>query len=324
MDRVLSVLARHAVLSVLGVLIIVFTGLQGPIFLSPDNVGNVLRQISFDGIVALGETVVLIGGGIDISVGSVLSMSAALTMGLQPLGVPVAVTAALLFGALVGTINGLLVTRARIVPFVATLGSMTVVQGLMLSYTRQEPIPGSVEWFTVFGSGSLGPIPIATLFLLGAVVFCYWLLTYTRLGRNFYAVGGNAEAARLAGVSVDRHRFATYVFSGVCAALGGVLLASRLNSSTIHIGLDTPLAVLAASIMGGASLLGGRGTVLGTVLGVLALGVLSNGMDLLGVFTYYQTAIRALILVAVVVIDSFYGLQLLARARRRAVAGAPS
>jgi ribose/xylose/arabinose/galactoside ABC-type transport system permease subunit len=316
MDRVLAFLARRAVLTVLIVLFAVFALLTPSVFLGGQNVSNVARQVSFNGIIALGQTVVLISGGIDISVGAVLSMAAALTMGLQPYGVGVAVGAALLFGLLVGVVNGALVTKVGIPPFIATLGSMTVVQGLMLSYTHQQPIPGDVPWFTVFGGGSLGPIPVPTLFLAAVALFCYWLLNHTRTGRNFYAVGGNPDAARLAGIDLDLYRFLPYVLSGFCAALSGVLLASLLNTSTIHIGLDTPLAVLAAAIMGGASLLGGRGTVGGTLLGVVALGILSNGMDLLGVFTYYQIAIRALILVAVVVIDSFYTARMQARARQ--------
>jgi ribose/xylose/arabinose/galactoside ABC-type transport system permease subunit len=316
MDRVLAFLARRAVLTVLIVLFAVFALLTPSVFLGGQNVSNVARQVSFNGIIALGQTVVLISGGIDISVGAVLSMAAALTMGLQPYGVGVAVGAALLFGLLVGVVNGALVTKVGIPPFIATLGSMTVVQGLMLSYTHQQPIPGDVPWFPVFGGGSLGPIPVPTLFLAAVALFCYWLLNHTRTGRNFYAVGGNPDAARLAGIDLDLYRFLPYVLSGFCAALSGVLLASLLNTSTIHIGLDTPLAVLAAAIMGGASLLGGRGTVGGTLLGVVALGILSNGMDLLGVFTYYQIAIRALILVAVVVIDSFYTARMQARARQ--------
>jgi ribose transport system permease protein len=321
MDRLLGFLARRAVLSILLVLFAVFTVLQPSIFLSEQNVANVARQVAFNGIIALGETVVLISGGIDISVGAVLSMAAALTMKLQPLGVGVAISAALLFGLAVGVINGLLVTRIGIPPFIATLGSMTVVQGLMLTYTQQQPIPGHIAWFTVFGAGSLGPVPVPAIFLTAVAIFCFWWLNHTRSGRNIYAVGGNPEAARLAGIEVDLYRFLPYVFSGFCAALSGVLLASLLNTSTIHIGLDTPLAVLAASIMGGASLLGGRGSVGGTLLGVLALGMLSNGMDLLGVFTYYQIAIRAVILVAVVVIDSFYTNRIQTRARRQAHAG---
>ena len=321
MDRALAFLARRAVLTILLLLVLVFSALRPDVFLSGQNAGNLLRQVSFNGIIALGETLVLISGGIDISVGAVLSMSAALTMKLQPHGVGIAVGAALLFGLTVGAVNGLLVTKVGIPPFIATLGSMTAVQGMMLTYTEQQPIPGHVEWFTVFGAGSLGPVPVPALFLAGVAAACYWLLNHTRTGRNLYAVGGNPEAAQLAGVGLDRHRFLPYVCSGGCAALAGVLLASLLNTSTIHIGLDTPLAVLAAAIMGGASLLGGRGSVGGTLLGVFALGVLANGMDLLGVFTYYQIAIRAVILVAVVVVDSFYTNRVQARARRRAYAG---
>jgi ribose transport system permease protein len=304
-EKTLPILAKQTIFIVLFALILIFA-LSSPNFLTGSNIQVVARQISFDAVVAFGQVVVLIAGGIDLSVGSVLSMAAALTMGLQPLGVGVAVAAALLMGVFVGAVNGILVTRFKIVPFIATLGTMTAVYGLMLTYTKQNPIPGKVDWFTFFGDGSIGPVPVPFAIMLVLLLLLHVLLTYTRFGRNLYAVGGNAEAAQLSGVRVERVQFWAFVISGFCAALGGVLLASRLNSSTIHIGLQTPLLVLAACIMGGASILGGRGSALGAFWGVLALGILSNGMNLLSVFTYYQLGIRAIILIIVVAVDAFY------------------
>ena len=321
-ERLWSFLAKQTMIIVLLGLIILFSALNPQRFLSGENIHNVARQISFDAIIAFGQVVVLIAGGIDLSVGSVLSMAAALTMGLQEHGVGVAVAAALLMGIGVGVFNGLVVTKGKVVPFIATLGSMTAVYGAMLTYTQQKPIPGQVEWFTMFGSGSVGPIPIPTIFMLALLVVFHVMLTYTRFGRNMYAAGGNPEAARLAGIQVDRYRFWAFVLCGFCSALSGVLLASRLNSSTIHIGLQTPLLVIAACIMGGASILGGRGSALGALWGVLALSILSNGMNLLSVFSYYQMAIRAVILIFVVAVDAFYVTTVRMRLARASAIGA--
>jgi len=305
-ERLWGVLAKHTIIIVLVGLIIVFAVACPQVFLSGENIQNVARQISFDVIAAFGELVCLIAAGVDLSVGSTLAMAAALTMGLQGYGVGVAVGAALAMGLVVGAFNGLLVTKGRIVPFIATLGSMEIVYGAMLTYTGQRPIPGRSEWFASIGNGSVGPVPLPTVIMLVLLGTFHVLLNYTRFGRNMYAAGGNPEAARLAGVQVDRYRFWAFVLSGFCAALSGVLLASRLNSATIHMGLQTPLFVIAACIMGGASMLSGRGTAVGAALGVLALTILSNGMDLLGIFTYYQMAIRAIILIFVVAVDAFY------------------
>jgi len=320
--RLWSILTRQTIVIVLVGLTVLFSVLNFQRFLSGENIHNVARQVSFDTIVALGQLVVLIAGGIDLSVGSVMAMSAALTMGLQGYGVGTAVAAALLMGIVVGVFNGLVVTRGKVVPFIATLGSMTAVYGMMLTYTRQQPIPGQVEWFTVFGSGSVGPVPIPAIIMLVLLVVFHVLLTYTRFGRNMYAVGGNQEAARLAGIQARRYLFWAFVMSSFCSALSGVLLASRLNSSTIHLGQQTALFVIAACIMGGASILGGRGSTLGAFLGVLALTILANGMNLLSIFTYYQMAIRAIILIAIVAIDAFYATTVRRRLMRASAIGA--
>jgi ribose transport system permease protein len=321
-ERLWGILSRQTIIIIVLALMIIFSIADPTVFLSGNNIHNVGRQVSFDAIIAFGEVIVLIAGGIDLSVGSVLAMAAALTMGLQGYGVFVAVLAALLMGAGVGAFNGFLVTKGKVVPFIVTLGTMTAVYGMMLTYTKQQPIPGKVEWFSIFGSGSVGPIPIPLIIALLLLVVFHIVLTYTRFGRNIYSVGGNLDAARLRGIPIDRTRFWAYVISGVCAALSGVLLASRLNSSTIHIGQQTPLAVIAACIMGGSSILGGRGSIIGAFLGVLALGILANGMNLLSIFTYQQLAIRAILFILVVAVDAFYTSTVRKRLARASAIGA--
>lgn len=307
MVRIGRVFGQQTGLLILAGIFLVFSLSAGDFFLSLGNMENLARQISLDAPVVFGEAVVLIAGGIDISVGSNLAMAGAITMGLQPLGTPVAVLAALLFGVLIGAVNGLLVTKGKIVPFIATLGTMSLVRGMVLTYTGQRPIPGTDSDFTFWGAGNVGFIPVPLIVTLLLMLALFIFLKFTRTGRNLYAIGGNKEAAHVAGISVEKYQFIAFVISGFTSSLAGVLLAARLNSATVQVGNDTPLLALSAAIIGGASLLGGRGTIVGAFIGVLALGMLTNGMNLLGVLTYYQIAIRALILIAVVAIDAFTG-----------------
>jgi ribose transport system permease protein len=230
------------------------------------------------------------------------------------------VAAALAFGLGVGALNGLLVTRFGIVPFVATLGTMSLVRGLLLTYTQQQSIPIKNETLAWLGN-DLGPLPLPLLSSLALLALLSLMLSRTRMGRDIYATGGNREAAYLAGVAVDRSLFLAFLASGLLAALAGVLLAARLNAATVLLGMDTPLLTISAAMIGGASLLGGRGTMLGAFLGLVALGVLNNGMNLMGVHTHYQIAIRALILVAVVALDALAARLARRRAAARAVAG---
>lgn len=319
MLRTLRFLSRNTILIILASLLLFFSIARPETFLSGLNVTNVMRQVSFDSLIVLGQTLVLIGGGIDLSVGSVMAMASALAVGLQPLGVIPACLIALLFGGLIGAVNGFMVTRLRIVPFIATLGTMTVVRGLLLTYTQQQPISGTVEWFSSISNTSLGPIPVPTLILIVIALLVHLLLARTRFGRNLYAAGGNLEACRLAGINADRYKFWAFVICGALAALAGILLASRLNSATIHIGQDTPLLVLTAAILGGASMRGGRGSVPGAMMGIITLAILSNGMNLMGVVNFYQLAIRAILLLVVVVLDAFYTTQLRERMTQSAV-----
>lgn len=310
------ILQQNTVILLIG-LIIIFSLLIGKYFLQVGNIQNIARQISFNIPLALSLTVVLIVGGIDLSVGSVMAMSAALTMGFQPFGTYLAVGIALLFGLLIGTLNGFLVTKGKIVPFIATLGTMTLVNGIMLTYTRQQPIAGKDDAFTFWGSGSLGPIPMPIIIVLIISLLLHVVLQYTKFGRNLYAVGGNMDAAFLSGISVERFKIYAFMISGLLAAICGVLLASMLNSSSTQIGADAALWAIAAAIIGGASMTGGKGNVLGALLGVLTLGILVNGMNLLGVSTYYQIGIKAIILITVVTIDAISVLNLRKRLARQ-------
>jgi ribose/xylose/arabinose/galactoside ABC-type transport system permease subunit len=297
-------LTRQTALIIFAALFLLFTALLGSTFTGPTNLGNMSRQVAIDAPHVMGQVIVLIAGGIDISVGSVMAMSAALAIGLQGYGVGVAVMAALLFGATVGAVNGLLVTKGKIVPFVATLGTMSVVRGMVLTYTKQQSMPSSVESFGFWGGGSIGTIPMPLIISVTIMVVLWWFLRNTAGGRGLYAVGGNKETAYLAGVPVAKVQFTAFVLSGTLAAVSGVLLASRLESANAQTGIDTPLLSIAAAIIGGASLLGGRGGIVSAFLGIASLGTLSSGMNLLGVSTYVQIATKALVLIGVVVVDA--------------------
>jgi ribose transport system permease protein len=308
--KIRQYLLNQNIAIILVLLFVFFSITVGDLFLNAQNLHNIVRQTSLDIPLALALTVVLIAGGIDISIGSVLSMAAAITMKMQPQGTYLAVFLALVFGMIIGAINGLLVTKGKIVPFIATLGTMTLVRGMMLTYTMQASVSGKDEFFTFWGDGSIGWIPTPFIIVLVISIVLYIVLKYSQFGRNLYAIGGNPEAAFLAGIRVDRYKFFAFVISGFLSAVAGVLLASRLNSSTPHIGLDSANWAIAAAIMGGASMAGGRGNVLGSVFGVFSIGILVNGMNLIGVDTYYQIGIRALILLIVVVVDAISALNL--------------
>lgn len=294
---------RTALLVALGVFV-TFAATAGGTFLSAGNMGNVARQISLDAPLVFGSMIVLIAGGIDISVGATMAMAAALAIGLQPYGTGVAVAGSLGFGLAMGLLNGLLVVKARIVPFVATLGTMSLSRGLVLTYTHQQPLSGTDEAFAWWGGGDIGPLPVPLLVTLGLLLVLSAWLGGTKAGRNLYAIGGSREAAYLAGIPVARYEILAYVLSGGLAAVSGVLLASRLNSASVQLGNDTPLLAISAALIGGASLLGGRGRLTGAFFGVLALGMLGNGMNLMGTHTYVQIAVRAAILIAVVALDA--------------------
>jgi ribose transport system permease protein len=264
--------------------------LLSPSFLTTPNLLNVLRQISVNALLAFGMTTVILGAGIDLSVGSVLAVSGALAAGLSVAGwpAPAAMAAALLAGALMGLFNGVFVAVFRIAPFIVTLGGLTIFRGVALVYTDGRPITGLPSAFDALGNGVVLGIPAPVWIMLAFLGLTHFLLRYTALGRTIYAVGGNEEAARLSGIPIVKVKLFTYAYSGLASALGALVLTGRLNSAQPTAGSGFELDAIAAVVVGGTSLFGGRGGVLGTFLGAAIIGVLNNGMNLLDVSAFYQ------------------------------------
>lgn len=310
-----TVLARSQSLIALLLMILAFSLLADG-FLSRDNFWTVMRQISVNLCVSVGMTLVILTGGIDLSVGSILALSGAIMAGLLKrgtelealnlyigYGASVAVLIGLLAGALLGCFNGIMVTRFRVPAFIATLAMLTIARGLTKLYTGGEAITGLGEVFTGIGSGQWLGIPNQFWIAAGIVLAAMVLLRKTRFGRYVYAVGGNEEAAKLSGLSVNRVKRRVYVLSGTLAAVGGLIVTSRLNSATPIAGEGLELDSIAAVVIGGTSLSGGRGSIAGTVLGALIIGVLNSGLVIMGVDPFWQQVIKGCVILVAVVID---------------------
>jgi len=269
-------------------------------FLGESNLGNLLRQIVTNGLVSLGMLVVILSGGIDLSVGPVVALAGIVGAGLLnalpwPLAVPIGVVVALVAGA----VNGALVAYFRMPPFVATLATMSAFRGLVYVYSETPVVPTNTS-FRKFVVSSVGPVPSVALVMLGCFVLVSLFLGRTTAGRNLYAIGGNAEAVRLAGIDVRAHQLLAYVVCGGFAGLGGLILTSRLGIAQPSVGSGMELDAIAACVIGGAALSGGVGTVRGTLAGVLLLGLISNLLNLYNVQAYYQQIFKgALIVLAV-------------------------
>ncbi|MBB2927715.1 ABC transporter permease [Paraburkholderia silvatlantica] len=276
-------------------------------FLTLDNLLNVMRQASINALIAFGMTLVILLGGIDLSAGSVLALSSVIIATLLSAGTPavVATFAGLLAGGLMGFANGLVISKGKVAPFIATLGSMTVLRGLALVVSNGSPISSfNSDFFSLLGGGyvaRLVPIPVVLMLVMFGV---FWvLLRKTVFGRHIYATGGNAESAKLSGVKVDRIQLWVYTIAGVMSALAGVVLTSRLNSAQPTAGTGYELDAIAAVVLGGTSLTGGRGWIFGTLVGALLIGVLNNGLNLLDVSSFYQQVIKGIVILLAVLID---------------------
>jgi ribose transport system permease protein len=275
-----------------------------PRFLTEANLENLVVQSAAAGIIAVGMTVVLVGGGFDLSVGSTMALTGVVTVALLGHGLPVALAGGIAIGAAVGLCNGLLVTRARINPFIATLATMIVVRGLALLAAGGEPHFADSIAFDQLGNGEVLGVPAPAVFLVAAFLVVGLIMRYTVFGRDVYAVGGNEAAARMAGVDSAKVRTWTYVVAGVAAALAGVLVSARLNAASPTVGEDAALAGITAALLGGTSLYGGVGGVVGTLEGLLTIAVLGNGLNLLDVPAAYQTLATGLVLIAAVLLES--------------------
>jgi len=275
-------------------------------FLTADNLLNVFRQSAVNAMISLGQLAVIITGGIDLSVGSILGFCCVMVALLMHAGVPpaIAVAAALAIGLALGAINGILLTKLHLPhPFIPTLGMMNVARGLALVVSGGFPISELPSGFRFWGAGSIGWIPApAILVVLCCAAFSVFL-GRTTIGRDIYAIGGNRQAARLSGVPVDGRLILVYALSGLTAAVGAIVLAGRMNSGFPLAGVGGELDSIAAVVIGGASFLGGVGTVSGTLVGALLMGVLRNGLNLLNVSAAWQTVVIGVVIVAAVWVD---------------------
>jgi ribose/xylose/arabinose/galactoside ABC-type transport system permease subunit len=277
-------------------------------FLSPENLINVLRQNSMLGIVALGMTFVILAGGIDLSVGSLLAVAGVIAAGLAEWGVTIAAVIAIVATTFLGVINGLIIAKARIQPFIVTLGMMIAARGLALAYTNEKnvAVPPSAGDFAWLGQGWIAgfvPVPIAILIIIYTIGWV--VLNYTAFGRHVFGLGDNDEAARLMGLNIDRLTIIVYLISGMLAGLAGVILASRLNTGSPVEGVGRELDAIAAVVVGGTLLTGGKGSLVSTLYGVLLLGVIFNIFNLEGQITpWWQLVLRGAILLAVVILQN--------------------
>lgn len=287
-------------------LIIVGLSILSPYFMTMNNILNIIRQTSIYGIIAVGMTFVILTGGIDLSVGSILALSGAVAAGLmknQSVAPLVAALAAILVGAGIGLINGLLVTIGRIAPFVVTLGMVTIARGLALIYTKGYPISGFGEGFRQLGGGYFLGIPIPVIVFILMVALAWFILNHTRLGRYTYAIGGNEETVKLSGINVKFYKSMVYVIVGIMSSLSALILTARLNSAEAVAGQGYELDVIAAVVIGGTSLSGGRGSIIGTLIGALLIGTINNGMNLLGISPYFQQVVKGGLIIGAVILD---------------------
>jgi inositol transport system permease protein len=318
--RIWTIASRFAPLIFLICLMAIFAVME-PRFLNATNLFNVMRQISITGLIALGMTFVILTGGIDLSVGSLLAFSAIVaaavskgsagnTLSLDAetaVGHPwyVALVVATGIGLIGGFFQGLGITRLKVPPFVVTLGGLSAFRGLTLWFSGGGPISGLDADFRWWGQGQIGPVPVPVILFLVLAAICHIILRHTRYGRHVYAVGGNPEAARLSGLNVDRIVLSVYVVVGFLAGLAGFVLSARLNSAEAVAGIGYELTVIASVVIGGTSLFGGAGSIWGTVVGAVLIGVLVNGLVLNNVSSYIQQIIIGLIIIAAVAFDRY-------------------
>ena len=292
--------------SVLILLVIcVFATILSPSFLSVTNLFNVFKQITVAGIVGCGMTFVILTGGIDLSVGSILGLSGVLASGvLASTGnTAAAVAVSLIVGMACGAVNGFFVSVCGIPPFISTLGMMTLLRGVILVYTKGSPIPIKVDSYKFFGKGSIAGIPVPVIILIVVFLLAHYILTQTTYGRSVYAVGGNREAARLSGIRVKTSEFLVYTLNGLMCGMAGLILTARLGSAQSTSGTGIEMDAIAAVILGGTSLSGGVGFVLPTVVGAMIMGIIDNILTLMNVNPHATNIVKGAVILIAVLVD---------------------
>ncbi|ARI75636.1 ABC transporter permease subunit [Halobacillus mangrovi] len=289
------------------ILIMAILGVMSDNFFTLDNLLNLLRQISINALIAFGMTFVILTGGIDLSVGSILAFGSALTAGMLASGMDpmLAVLIGLLAGLAMGAFNGLIITKGKVAPFIATLATMTIFRGATLVYTDGRPVTGLSDSFAfeMIGRGYVFGIPFPGILMIIVFFILFFILRKTVFGRQVYAVGGNEEASILSGIKADRVKVWVYSLTGMLSVLAGIILTSRLNSAQPTAGTMYELDAIAAVVLGGTSLAGGRGRIVGTLIGALIIGVLDNGLNLLNVSSFYQQIVKGGVILLAVLLD---------------------
>ena len=321
-----NILSRFGTFLILLIMIITLS-LLTPNFLTMNNILNILRQISIIAITALGMTMVIVSGGIDLSVGSTIGV-VTLLIGVFahppnvlvefldgidrlvnypqvhtfPLIVPI--LAGIVIGGLIGLVNGAIIAYGKIPPFVATLGMLSIARGIAFLESNNTPVQNFTTAFLFIGRGSLFGIPFPVLMLFVLVLLSHYIMSKTSFGRHVYAIGGNISAARAAGINIKRRIMMIYCFSGIMAAIGAIILASRNTSAQLEDGTGMEFDAITAAVIGGASLMGGVGTIPGTLIGAIIVGVLKNGLVLLSVSAYWQKVLTGVIIIGTVMLDA--------------------
>lgn len=292
------------------IFLIVVVSFLNPNFFTVDNILNILRQTSVNAIIAVGMTLIILTAGIDLSVGSVLALCGAFAATLIAMEVPVliAVPTALLAGAILGAISGVIIAKGKVQAFIATLVTMTLLRGVTMVYTDGRPISTGftdvADSFAWFGTGYAMGIPVPIWLMVIVFAAAWYLLNHTRFGRYVYALGGNESATRLSGINVDRVKIGVYAICGFLSALAGIIITSRLSSAQPTAGMGYELDAIAAVVLGGTSLAGGKGRIMGTLIGALIIGFLNNALNLLDVSSYYQMIAKAVVILLAVLVDN--------------------
>lgn len=295
-----KIIKHPAFLPLIGLIILfILMSTTNEFFLTSDNLTSVLRQVSINAIIAIGMTCAILTGGIDLSVGTVMALAGTMMSGLMVTSgvpMPLAILIGLLIGTAFGALNGFLAAYGKMPPIIVTLGAMIIAKGIALIYTGGYPVSGLPQSFAFFGRESIFSIPVPIILMALLYVIASIILNHTAFGRYVYAIGGNEEAARLSGIRVKRIKIMVYMISGFTAAFAGLIFSSRVMSGQPNAGVGFELDAIAAVVLGGASIAGGRGAIIGTLIGAMLLGVLSNGLNLLGISPYIQYIVKGLII----------------------------
>ncbi|WP_010273400.1 ABC transporter permease [Paenibacillus senegalensis] len=300
-----DLMRRYGIIIILLLMVLILSSISDA-FLTWNNIMNVLRQVSIIGILAVGMTFIILTGGIDLSIGSLMAVSAVIAASVlqnNPDMVLLAIVLGMLASGALSGVSGTLTAKLNVAPFVATLAMMTIARGLALIYTNGRPIGIDSKPFLFLGQGYIGPVPTPVVIFVSVCIIFGIILTKTKFGRYVYAIGGNENAAKISGVNVPRAKITVYILNGLLAGLAGILLASRISSGQPNSGMGYELDAIAAVVIGGTSLFGGVGTLTGTIVGVLIIGIINNGLNLLDVSSYYQQIIKGVIIAGAVILD---------------------